>query len=94
MEFVFPAAIVCALVSLNVWATFVIVRDSLSTTPQKIWQLLLVWLLPVIGALITLAMHRLADEPSRRYRQPRDPGDDFAMSARSYKNIFEVMDGD
>lgn len=94
MEFLLLAFISIVLVSLNVKATLLITRDALSTSSQKLWQFALVWLVPVLGAVVTLAVHRPVEEPSRRYRTQPDPGDDFAMSGRAHKNLTEAIDGD
>ena len=79
---------------LNVKATGLVAHDMLCERRQKIAQLLLVWLVPILGAVIVMAVHRPAEPPSRQYREPVDPGDDFALSARSVRNIREVLDGD
>ena len=94
MELVLLGVIFFALFGLNAKATLLIVRDSLSSPPKKFWQLVLVWLVPIIGAIVTLAVHRPVEEPSRQYRKPLDAGDDFAMSGRAQKNIVEAIDGD
>jgi hypothetical protein len=94
MELVFLGLILFALLGLNAKATLLVARDSLSSSPQKFWQLVLVWLVPIVGAIVTLAVHRPVEEPSRQYRKPLDAGDDFAMSGRAQKNIVEAIDGD
>jgi hypothetical protein len=94
MELALFGLILFALLGLNAKATLLIARDSLSSSPQKFWQLVLVWLVPIFGAVVTLAVHRPIEEPSRQYRKPLDAGDDFAMSGRAHKNIVEAIDGD
>jgi hypothetical protein len=79
---------------LNIKATRLVARDVLSERRQKVAQLLLVWLVPLVGAVVVLAVHRRAEPPSRQYRESRDPGDDFAFSGRTIKNTREVLDGD
>ena len=79
---------------LNIKATAAVVRDPLSERWQKAAQLSLVWLLPVLGAIVVLAVHRSSEAPSRKYREPPDPGDDFALSGRAAKGISEAVDGD
>ena len=93
MEFLLLAFIAIVLLGLNVKASLLISRDTLSTSSQRLWQFALVWLVPVLGAVITLAVHRPLEEPSRRYRTQPDPGDDFAMSGRTHKNLTEAIDG-
>lgn len=61
---------------------------------QKVGQLAFVWLVPFLGAVVVLAVHRAAEAPSRRYRETPDPGDDFAMSGRNARNVARTLDGD
>jgi hypothetical protein len=61
---------------MDVKATLLILRDSLSEPPQRLMQLLLVWLLPILGAII---VHRPAEKHSGKYREQPDPGDDFGF---------------
>jgi hypothetical protein len=63
-------------------ATRAVVRDDLSDRHQKSMQIALAWLVPVIGPLIVLAVHRKPDPPSGKYYAPADPGDDFARSGQ------------
>lgn len=94
MKFLLLAFIAIVLLGLNVRATLLIARDTLSTSSQRLWQFALVWLVPALGAVITLAVHRPVEKPSRRYRTQLDPGDDFAMSGRAHKNLADAIDGD
>jgi hypothetical protein len=64
----------------------------LSERSKKVWQLALVWLVPIFGAILTLAVHRPTEKPSHRYRRAPDPGDDFAQSRR--KVLSDALDGD
>jgi hypothetical protein len=64
-------------------ATRAVVRDDLSDRRQKFMQIALVWVLPVIGSLVVLAVHRKADPPSGKYYEAADPGDDFARSGQN-----------
>jgi hypothetical protein len=79
---------------LNVKATQLVSRDVLSERRQKVAQLLFVWLVPLIGAVVVLAIHRPAEPPSRQYRKPVDPSDDYAFSGRTIRNTKDVLDGD
>ena len=83
-----------AVLALNARASLLIARDTFSERSKKVWQLALVWLLPILGAILTQAIHRPAEEPSRRYRNAPDPGDDFAQSGRSQKALSDALDGD
>ncbi len=78
---------------LSTWVTFRIVRDDLSTPPQQAAQIILAWVVPVIGALIVLHMQRQNPEVSSgKYGEPPDPGDDFGMSGRSARNLKEFRE--
>jgi hypothetical protein len=94
METALIALVVCAVLVLNGRATMVIVRDASSERYKKVWQLMLVWLLPILGATLTLAVHGPTEKPSHRYRRTPDPGDDFAYSGRSQKSLSEAIDGE
>lgn len=94
MEIAFALIAIAIPLWLNVRATRLVFRDDLSEQRQKVAQLLFVWLVPVVGAVVVLGVHRAAEPPSGRYREPLDPGDDFAFSARSVKKLREVLDGD
>ena len=77
---------------LSAWVTYRIVHDHLSTPSQRVAQTILVWLLPVLGAMIVLHMQRRNPEASTgKYREPPDPGDDFGMSGRSVRDLKEVV---
>lgn len=80
--------------ALNVWASRLILADEFLTLRQSSMQLALVWLLPLVGALLVLAAHRKAEPPSRSYRSGLDAGDDYASSTKSVKSIREALDGD
>ena len=57
-------------------ATIAVQRDHLSGQNQRLMQLALVWLLPVIGAVIVLAVNRPAEKATRKYREPPESGID------------------
>lgn len=80
--------------ALDVWATRLVVRDDLSERAQKVFQLLLVWLLPVIGAVIVLGVHRKQEKSPLGYREPPHPGDDTGSPSLRIGKIREVLDGD
>lgn len=93
-QYVLIALIAGAFLALHVKATIAVLRDADSGKGQKIAQLGFVWLVPLLGAVVVLAVHRQPERPSRRYREAPDPGDDFAMSGRSVKNVTSTLDGD
>ncbi|RYG06756.1 MAG: hypothetical protein EON92_19620, partial [Burkholderiales bacterium] len=84
-QYVLIALIASAFLVLHLKATIAVLRDDASGKGQKVGQLAFVWLVPILGAVVVLAVHRAAEAPSRRYREAPDPGDDFAMSGRSLK---------
>lgn len=94
MEIVLALAALAIILGLNVKATISILRDTFSERTQKIAQLLIVWLVPIVGAIVVLAIHRPTEAPSRKYREAPDTGEDFALSGRHAKNVGEAIDGD
>lgn len=78
-ELIFVAALGVIVLTMNVWATILVVRDSLSEPSQRIVQGLMVWVLPLIGAIIVLAVHRSNEKPAEKYREIPDPGEDFGF---------------
>jgi len=50
----FVLALFAAICALNVWTTWRIARDDLSTPRQRLAQVAVAWLLPVAGALLVL----------------------------------------
>ena len=94
MDLLILCSVLAVPLALNVWATRLVVRDELSERGQKVLQLLLVWLLPVIGAVIVLGVHRKHGKSPLGYREPPHPGDDIGSSSRGIGKIREVLDGD
>jgi hypothetical protein len=88
-------AVLVALVVLNVWVTWRAIRDDLSTVPQRIVQVILVWVAPFVGALLVLHLQRQHPERSRgRYREALDAGDDLPTQGGSYGRTLRALDGD
>lgn len=79
MDIFLFAVLVVAVIWMDVKATFLILRDDLSEPPQRLMQLALVWLLPVIGAIIVFAVHRPAEKHPGKYRELPEPGDDSGL---------------
>ncbi|MBK6631750.1 MAG: hypothetical protein IPG33_12440 [Betaproteobacteria bacterium] len=50
--------------ALNVYASRRSIRDELASPGQRIAQLCFVWLVPILGAIVTLAVLRNTPEPS------------------------------
>jgi hypothetical protein len=93
VDLVFALMLMAAPLILNLWATRLVVRDDLSEWWQKVAQLLLVWLLPVIGAILVLIVHRKEEKSPLGYREPPDPGDDYGASGRGVGKMREAFDG-
>lgn len=74
---ILSAVIGVALLGLNIKATVIVVRDTYSEPFQRGAQMLLIWGLPLIGALIVLAVHRTDEKPSRKYRKRDEELDDI-----------------
>ena len=82
------------LVALNAWVTWRAIRDDLSTRVQRLAQILLVWVVPFIGALLVLHLQRLHPERSSgRYRDALDAGDDLATTPSNYGRTLRSLDG-
>ena len=81
-------------VLLNAWATRAAFSEHLLSRGQYIAQVIFVWIVPIIGPLLTLYLKRSqTDTPSGRYGGAPDAGDDFAYSGRSIyqsKNAIET----
>lgn len=69
--------IALVLLSLNVFATFLIQRDEYSEKPQRLAQLLFVWLVPLIGAIAIWGLYRSEEKSPGKYRDDLEPNDDF-----------------
>jgi hypothetical protein len=94
MEIALIVASIAIVLWLSIKATVEITRDGLIEGRQKAIQLAIVWLLPLIGAILVLAVNRPPEAPSRKYRERQDAGEDFTASGRSVKAITEALDGD
>lgn len=80
---------------LNIAATVVVMRDDYSERKQKVLQTIVVWLVPLLGALVVLAVHRKPEKPSGAYRVDGSGViDDFAFVRPIAKSIGDVIDGD
>lgn len=83
--------VLAALVFLNTWTTRAVLRDDLATQGQRVAQIAFVWLVPFLGALLTLHLKRKEAETSTgRYREEPDPGDDFGYSKPRHRRSEEA----
>lgn len=81
MGLALASLLAAAIVLANVWATRAVLKDNLSTPSQRLAQFAFVWLVPVLGAALTLHFKRVDEEPSDgRYREIPNPGDDMVSS--------------
>ena len=84
---------IALLVVLNLWVSWRVRRDELSSGGQKLIQLLIVWLVPIVGALLALHVQRRhGDDASGEYPGSRDLGDDFGLLDRSNRSLRHVSD--
>ncbi len=88
-------ATLLGLVLLNIWATWRVAYDDLSTSLQKVALAALIWCLPVLGALLVL--HMLRQHPERRsgrYPGEPDPGDDYGYSRKEFGRKRDAVEND
>ena len=80
---------------MNVAATVAVRRDEYAEPRQKTLQVIIIWVIPILGALVVLAVHREPEKPSGTYRRAGDGlGDDFGSQRPFAKSIGDVVDGD
>jgi hypothetical protein len=79
---------------LSAWASWLVARDDLSGWGQKAAQWLLVWLLPLIGAVIVWGVHRRQEKSPLGYRSRPDAGEDIGCEWRRVGRIRDASDGD
>ncbi len=93
MSFAAVFGLLVVAVLLDAWATYAVVRDELSSQRQRLAQLALVWLVPFLGATLTLYFKRSQTEPpTGHYRETRDPGDDYAYSGKGVRQSKETIE--
>ncbi|MES2355944.1 MAG: hypothetical protein V4568_16395 [Pseudomonadota bacterium] len=63
----------CAVAVINSWATFRIIRDDLSSRLQKAAQITLVWVAPLLGALLIIHLLRQNAISSARTKAGKPP---------------------
>lgn len=95
LNIILSLLVLALIVFLNVWATLAVMRDEFSEPLQKVFQITLIWIIPILGALLVLGVHRKEEKPSRTYRSDHDRvGDDFGTQRPGIKSIAEVLDDD
>lgn len=68
------------LLVLDCFVSVLILRDSGITSMQKLLQLLVIWLLPLLGAVVVYLVHRSDDEPRGPAEPPFGGGANDGMS--------------
>ena len=71
-------AVLAVVVGLNIYASVRILRDELLGRGQRIIQIAVVWILPLIGAVVALWHLREEKFESRRFESP-GPDSDIGM---------------
>lgn len=94
MELVFFSILAVAVLGLNAVATVLVLRDTLSDPSQRGMQIGLIWLLPIAGALIVLAVHRPVEKHAGKYREESNLGDDPVFPRYGGKRSTHDGDGD
>ena len=73
----FPIIVVIGVIAMDTVASWLVLHDDLAERDQKILQLLVVWLIPLLGAIGVFAIHRSHKHAPGKYRDPSDAGEDF-----------------
>ncbi len=80
------------LLVLNVRASM-LVMSEVDSMKRRILQLLFVWLLPFVGAIVVGGIHKGLGSPSGSH-EPLDPGEDFGKSGQNVKALHQSLDVD
>lgn len=84
---VFVFIVAGAALAANLVATARVLRCRISSTTQKIGQLCVVWLLPILGAVVAILMTRERLEPGTgRYSERMEELDEVAVSKPNYED--------
>ena len=94
METIVITATFAVLLFLDVKASILVLREDELKPWQRATQLGLVWLVPLLGALLVLAIYRSEKDPPLGHREFADPGDDFGASGGAVRKLREAIDGD
>jgi hypothetical protein len=87
--------LIASIVFLDVVATLAVRRDEFSEPLQKVFQISLIWIIPILGALLVLGVHRKEEKPSKSYRTDHDRvGDEFGTQHPGIRTIVEALDDD
>jgi hypothetical protein len=79
-DFLLPAVLLVIVFGMNVKATVLVVNDPITEPQQRTMQLLLVWILPILGAIVVFAVHRPAEKSSGKYKEAPELEEDIEFS--------------
>jgi hypothetical protein len=72
-----------ALIALNVYASRQCFQDTFSTRKQRLSQIIFIWVLPFVGAVLALRLLRNEPEQSTgKFREETIMGDEFSASGK------------
>jgi hypothetical protein len=85
-------AVTCAIAAVNLFVSLRVLQDDL-TPLQRAGQFAVVWLVPILGALLAFSLQQksLPRGPGR-YPVEKDAGDDFGESGKSVNNFKNRLD--
>lgn len=81
MKTVFLLALILMPLTLNIKASWLVFQDHFETPNRRVAQVLLVWLLPLVGALLVLGIRR-HDQPQQHTDQTIDSDAAMDLSCR------------
>lgn len=84
--------IVATILVLDLVATRAVLRDDLSEKGQRLAQIALVWLFPLLGALLVLALYRGAATHSGRYPDSGDVDYGNGETIKAFDGILKPDD--
>src|SRR5438045_9493087 len=73
MESAIALSALAVLALVNSFATWIAVRDRYAERRHKVFQVLAIWLVPVLGAIFIFALYRKPEKPTGRYRESLEP---------------------
>ncbi len=89
------ATLLAATLLLSILATRAILRDTGQPPAQSRAQIAFVWLVPLLGALLTLYLKRAESKAlPGGYPKETDAGDDFGFSAQEYRRASRAIESD
>ncbi|GAA5167611.1 hypothetical protein [Viridibacterium curvum] len=93
-ELLFVVVTLAALLWIAIKATLVVCRDPLIERPQRSAQLSLVWLLPLIGPLVVLAVQQPQKTRRRVSASGSSANEDKGNAADVFEALVEGLDKD